>query len=77
MKQAKAVVGSGPLPAEVCELELITGINVAELIPVQLPLLLPAVSLWRHSFPPSVEYKRCVQSMLKPLLCPESELYVF
>jgi len=39
MKQAKAVVGSGPLPAEVCELELITGINVAELIPVQLPLL--------------------------------------
>jgi len=39
MKQAKAVVGSGPLPAAVCELELITGINVAELIPVQLPLL--------------------------------------
>lgn len=39
MKQSKAVVVSGPLPAEVWELELITGINVAELIPVQLPLL--------------------------------------
>lgn len=41
MKQSvsKALLVSSPLPVEVCELELITGISVSQLIPVELLLL--------------------------------------